>query len=188
MASAFDFHGYMKEQGILFAYAGELSPDIITSLLHMLDNKLKLRGLGVRRKKNLMNIAIECLQNIHYHGYRPEEGRQDTVNCHMAIQQQDNLYSLHFSNEILAAEVPGLSERLFYLNSLDTDALHREYLDVLNRGIMTAKGGGGLGLIRILRESGRPMTYTFEPTDTPELLTMNLVVSLLIEKAAIPTI
>lgn len=175
------FRNLLNAEGILFAYAGALSPDIITSLLHMLDNKLKLLGLGVRRKKNLVNIAIECLQNIHYHGWHDQEQAIPFAECMMALQSTPEGLKLWFSNEISAEDKLMLEERIQYLNQLNSDQLHQEYLDVLNKGLMTAKGGGGLGLIRILRESGQPLAYSFEPHASLPHFHMNLVVSLTVE-------
>jgi len=182
MMTVNNFRNVLNEEGILFAYAGALSPDIITSLLHMLDNKLKLISMGVRRKKNLMNIAIECLQNIHYHGWHAEEQTANPfAECMMALQRHPEGLSLWFSNEVTAEDKPLLEERLNYLNQLDPSKLHQEYLDVLNKGLITAKGGGGLGLIRILRESGRPISYNFEPHQLMPHWHMNLVVGLPID-------
>ena len=39
------------------------------------------------------------------------------------------------------------------------------YKEVLNNGEMSAKGGGGLGMIDIARKSGRKLEYRFDPID-----------------------
>lgn len=171
----------MSQRGLLFSYSGALTAEIITSLLHLLDNKLKIRNVGIRRKKNIVNIAIECLQNIHYHGLPIEDGDGSMVDCLVALVRYGSVYDLIFSNKIMEADAILLDERLTYLNNLNNEELHHEYLNILNRGILSAKGGGGLGLIRILRESGKPINYSFEQTESPNVVTLNLTVTVTVD-------
>ena len=178
MSSPKDLQTFMASQGILFSFSGELSADIITSILHLLDNKLKLKGVGIRRKKNIVNIAIECLQNIHYHGLGlGEEGRRQ-VNCMVTLVRNEVGYELWFANQIGVEDATVLHPRLTFLNSLSTDQLHEEYLTVLDRGVLSPKGGGGLGLIRILREAGQPILFEITPTSVPEVLDLSLKIAI----------
>ena len=48
---------------------------------------------------------------------------------------------------------------------MDKDALKVYYKEVLNNGEMSAKGGGGLGMIDIARKSGKKLEYKFDNVD-----------------------
>jgi hypothetical protein len=61
--------------------------------------------------------------------------------------------------------VEGLKERIDKINSLEPDALKDFYKEVLNNGIMSDKGGGGLGMIDIARKSAHKLEYDFKKLD-----------------------
>ena len=48
---------------------------------------------------------------------------------------------------------------------ISIDDLKVYYKEVLNNGEMSAKGGGGLGMIDIARKSGKKLEYKFDPID-----------------------
>jgi len=48
---------------------------------------------------------------------------------------------------------------------LDKDGLKSYYKEVLNNGMMSDKGGGGLGMIDIARKSNRKLNYDFQKVD-----------------------
>jgi len=178
MSNPKEIKALMANQGILFTYTGGLSADVITSILHLIDNKLKLRGISIRRKKNIVNIAIECLQNIHYHGVGLAEQENSHVECLIVLSRTAEGYGFWFANKIAERDSNVLSERLTYLNNLNAEELHQEYITILNRGVLSPKGGGGLGLIRILRESGEPIQFEIEPTDDPQIFELSIYVSI----------
>lgn len=170
----------LAQRGVLFVYSGALTTEVITSILHLLDSKLKMRNIGVRRKKNIVNIAIECLQNIHYHGFSLDESHNRKVDCLVALIDHVEQLELWFNNLVDAEHAASFLTRLNYLNSLDVDQLHQEYLAILNKGTISDKGGGGLGLIRILRESGGPILFDVEQLPNTTLLQFSLRVPVMV--------
>jgi len=51
------------------------------------------------------------------------------------------------------------------LNSLDSDTLDDLYKKQMREGIMSPKGGAGLGFIDIRRKTGNPLDYSFVSID-----------------------
>lgn len=64
----------MKTHHLIFGYRGNLTNELITSILQLADSKLKELKAPFKKKKAIINILIECLQNILYHS----EASQDT--------------------------------------------------------------------------------------------------------------
>ena len=62
-------------------------------------------------------------------------------------------------------KVNQLKERIIKINDLDTLGLKEYYKKVLNNGIVSDKGGGGLGMIDIARKSGHKLEYNFNKID-----------------------
>ena len=58
-----------------------------------------------------------------------------------------------------------LKSRLEKINSLNEDELKAYYKEVLNNGMMSDKGGGGLGMIDIARKSGQKLAFDFQKVD-----------------------
>ena len=60
-----------------------------------------------------------------------------------------------------------MEENLFLdeINKLSKEELKDYYKAVLNNGQMSAKGGGGLGMIDIARKTGQKLKYNFMPID-----------------------
>lgn len=58
-----------------------------------------------------------------------------------------------------------MQTRLDEINKLSKEELKDYYKAVLNNGQMSAKGGGGLGMIDIARKTGQKLKYNFMPID-----------------------
>jgi hypothetical protein len=54
-----------------------------------------------------------------------------------------------------------LKEKIDKINSLTKDELKDMYKFILNHQKLSAKGGGGLGLVDIARKSGNKLEYEF---------------------------
>ena len=54
-----------------------------------------------------------------------------------------------------------LKDKIDKINSLSQDELKDMYKFILNHQKLTAKGGGGLGLVDIARKTGNKLDYKF---------------------------
>ena len=59
----------------------------------------------------------------------------------------------------------GLDARLKEINMMTQEQLKEYYKKVLANGEMSAKGGGGLGMIDIARKTGEKLNFAFMPID-----------------------
>ena len=160
-------YNFLKEQQIILSYSGLLNGEIIAALLQLVDARLKAEKLTVRRKKNIINILIECLQNMYYHKVKTESQANDPLNqvCIM-MTLQPNCIILDCGNHVDFSQSLKLTTRIDELNRLPQSQLHELYLDTLNSGTLSDKGGAGLGIMRTIKEAGHPLAYNIEPVNT----------------------
>ena len=118
---------------------------------------------------------VECLQNLYHHIDEfeivgsPEE-LAEKKSAIFSISRTPESYDIVTGNYIDQANVKDISQKIEYINSLNKDELKAYYKEVLNNGVLSKKGGGGLGLIDIAQ-----MSYEKHPLDTAKelkLLTM----------------
>lgn len=113
-------------------------------------------------RKRVFNILVEVLQNI-YHHYAHISVDEDEVETRFALVKCRVNYYIIAGNYILNKEVPLLKARIDLLNTLSSEKLKQVYIETLGNGIISEKGGAGLGLIEIARKSGSKLTYEFRP-------------------------
>jgi hypothetical protein len=152
---------------LFMAYRGVLSGEIISCLLQLADSHIKQLGPVPRRRKNVINILIECLQNIYYHGTNRThfDASRDNAHleCYVSLSQAGEDIVITTRNIIGEQQKEKLSASIDALNELSPEALYHHYLEVLDKGMLSPEGGAGLGLIRIIRESGSRIEAEFIP-------------------------
>ena len=148
----------------MLSFKGELTADLLTSILQIVENKLDRFGESAKVKKRMFNILVECLQNLHHHIERPPlESSDDTPSVVVMIAKNVTGYSVLTGNFILENNADMLKERLEEINSMSKEDVKTLYKSVLADGKMSEKGGGGLGMIDIARKSGEKLEYGFVP-------------------------
>lgn len=155
----------MKDRNSILSYSGSLNGELIASLLQLVENKLKEEGISRKPKRNLINILIECLQNIFYHSERIEDERSEKGHCLFVLGKEADAYFIRAGNYIQNNKVPSLQGKLQKIEPMSSTELHSYYLEVLDRGEISPKGGAGLGVIKIYREANQNVEYDFEEID-----------------------
>jgi hypothetical protein len=119
MASVFDQYQMMRTHHLIFGYRGTLTNDLITSLLQLSDSKLKELKTPFRKKKSIINILIECLQNILYHSESFHDGLFSGHHCLFLLGKRESDYFIQIGNFIDNTQMTDLRSKLDYLNTLD---------------------------------------------------------------------
>jgi hypothetical protein len=164
-SSAFDHFNLMGKHQLIFGYRGSLCNDLISSLIQLVDCKLKEQAAPFRVKKSAINILIEGLQNILFHSVEVDGHRQTEDHCLFLLGKQHDSYVIRIGNFIEKHTQDALRNKMDRLNAMDADEIQQMYLDVLDHGTISEKGGAGLGFLRMIRDSGNKLGYSFEPTD-----------------------
>jgi len=166
MENIHDFYNKMEKGNIMLSFKGEVTSDLLTSILQIMESKMETLAEPPKIKKKVYNILVECLQNLYHH--LDDDDFTKRVNEKSAlfmIRKLDGEYSIMTGNFIAAENVEMMKGRLDRINEMDKDQLKLYYKEVLNNGEMSAKGGGGLGMIDIARKSGKKLEYNFDPID-----------------------
>jgi hypothetical protein len=163
----FDIYDKMERNNIMLSFKGTVTSELLTSILQIMENRLDTTDDSPKIKKKVFNVLVECLQNLYHHiDEIPEiEGISNSKNAIFMVGKNDNDYFIITGNFILTENVNGLKEKLDTINAMDKEQLKEYYKAVLNNGSMSAKGGGGLGMIDIARKSGQKLDYLFQPVD-----------------------
>jgi len=166
MDNIHDFYKKMEKNNIMLSFKGEVTSDLLTSILQIMESKMEILEEPPKIKKKVYNILVECLQNLYHH--LDEDDFKTKINEKSAlfmIKKQTGVYSIMTGNFISKRNVELMKNRLDRINGMDKAELKLYYKEVLNNGEMSAKGGGGLGMIDIARKSGKKLAYTFKTID-----------------------
>jgi hypothetical protein len=181
MVDVFDIYDKMERNNILLSFKGEITSDLLTSILQIMENKMDNMQEEPKMKKKVYNVLVECLQNLYHHLDDVSESGPVNDKIRSAIfmiGKLDSKYSIFTGNYILNENILGLKTRLDEVNSLNKEELKEYYKKVLNNGEMSLKGGGGLGMIDIARKTGEKLEYNFlEIDDKVSFFTLNIKVT-----------
>ncbi|MCH8317781.1 MAG: hypothetical protein IIA88_04690 [Bacteroidetes bacterium] len=158
---ASNFHATLSADNILMVYKGDFSRSSIMPILHMIEENMEKQLDEFKIKKKIYLILVEILQNISKHSLEREGVREGIF----LIGKRDQHYTITAGNLIENNNADLLKKRLNKINQLDKKALNELYKNTLREGITTAKGGSGLGLIDIARDSDSILDYDFIPVE-----------------------
>jgi hypothetical protein len=166
MDNIHDFYNKMEKGNIMLSFKGEVTSDLLTSILQIMESKMETLEEPPKIKKKVYNILVECLQNLYHHldddDFKTKTNEKSAL---FMIRKLDGEYSIMTGNFIASENVEMMQGRLDKINLMDKAALKVYYKEVLNNGEMSAKGGGGLGMIDIARKSGKKLEYNFDRID-----------------------
>jgi hypothetical protein len=175
----FDIYDKMERNNILLSFKGEITSDLLTSILRIMENKMDNMQEEPKMKKKVYNVLVECLQNLYHHMDDASDETGKIRSAIFTIGKMDGKYSIITGNYILNENIMGLRNRLDEVNSLNKEELKEYYKKVLNNGEMSLKGGGGLGMIDIARKTGEKLEYNFLEIDNKvSFFTLNIKVSI----------
>ncbi len=156
----------MTSNKILLSYKGEANKEILSSMLDILEQKIKDTDVSQKVQKKLYNILVESLQNLYHHNDIDQKIEHHLHSSSMfMLAKNEAFFKICTGNFIAENEVTKLEERIIFLNSLDRDELKAYHKEILNNGQISAKGGGGLGLIDMVRKSQNNLGYSFQKVD-----------------------
>lgn len=156
----------MEDAGVILSFKGDITSDLLTSVLQIMENKLETIQEEPKIKKRVYHVLVECLQNLYHHiDEIPSKINGKDRTAIFLIGKTNEGYSIITGNYILNENVPALKKRIDDINNLTKEELKEYYKQVLTNGEISLKGGGGLGIIDIARKSGEKLAYEFLPIE-----------------------
>jgi hypothetical protein len=153
MIDIYDLYNKMEVNNIMLSFKGDITSELMTSILHIMESRLDNLNEEPKVKKKVYNVLVECLQNLYHHIDEVPDEHVDKNNSGRSaifmIGVGDNHYSIVTGNYMLTNKVSSFKERLERINSMSSEELKTLYKEILNNDQLSSKGGGGLGMIDI---------------------------------------
>lgn len=158
----------LEQDDIILSFKGIITADFLSSILSIMETKMKTLDESSKRTKKVVNVLIECVQNLYHHIEETDlqkiDGKLLRTALIMVVKNKDN-FLIQTGNVIEKEVAQELKERIDIINGFDKDELREYYQSTLNNGSVSDKGTAGLGMIDIARKSGNKLEYEFLPMD-----------------------
>ena len=156
----------LYDQDIILLHKGELTFDLVTSLIASLEERIEKIEEQRQVVKKFYNVSTEIIQNLYYHidEVKPDDeniSSNDTRTALIMIWAHKRYFSFQTGNYIPKSKIQKLDAKLKDINSKDSKELRQLYKEVLANSMYSSKGTGGLGFIDIARKSGEKIDYEF---------------------------
>jgi len=174
----FEVYEDLDKRNVVLSFKGDLTSDLLTSILHVIEQKLDRYNEPTPVKRKVFNVLVECLQNLYLHSNINEQEIKDKPSVIVMVAKSDNGYNILTGNVIAKESVKLLSERLTNINRLTKEELKQLYLETLTDGKRSSKGGGGLGFLEIARKSKQKLEFGFVPNnDKTSFFSLNVKIT-----------
>lgn len=159
ISTAIDIRSVMQRSGVIMAYNGSVSDDLMVTLADIL--KSRMEGLDdAKRSRTVFSVFMEGMQNLIWHG-RTNQNAGGMV----CISQQDGEITMVCGNRINRADSVKLKETLEQLKAADKDTIRQLYREGMSRSNEHEGPGAGLGLLEIARRASHPISFAFTDVD-----------------------
>lgn len=132
------------------SHFGEFSQDLVNSISTSVEEMMQESGDKKGPVKRMFSILVEGLQNVRIHGEKDEDNKQVAF---LIVTQYDEKYRIAIGNLIRNNNIDFVAQRIEALNNMEPAEVKEYYMEVLTNGIMSNKGGAGLGFITIAMKS-----------------------------------
>ncbi|MEX2485166.1 MAG: SiaB family protein kinase [Brumimicrobium sp.] len=158
---------YANHEGgvIILSHFGQFSQDLVNSLSEGLEQIMMTNNVKKAITKRMFSIMIEGLQNIRIHGEKDNDRNQLG---HVIVTDQRKSYTISFGNLVNQEKKKFLNEHIDMLNEMEIPEVKQYYMKVLGNGILSEKGGAGLGFITMCLKSKSKLRYSFYNLETEE--------------------
>jgi hypothetical protein len=159
-----EYYINLSKGDVILAYKGSITSELINDILEAVEKKLEEANEDSKLRKKIYNILVESMQNLFHHIEMFHEGINEDLDPKfgvLVVEKVDSNYKVTTGNFIQSNRIKFLKEKIDKINSLSLDELKDIYKFILNHQKLSAKGGGGLGLVDIARKSGNKLEYTF---------------------------
>jgi len=179
----FEIENYVMEQEnnntILF-YKGNVDSGVINHVLDTVEDKMVEVNEQSKLRKKVYNVLVESLQNLYHHVDKVPEDFEDQSSEKfgmLVVQKVDSGYKIITGNFVHAENIEKLEEKIKRINRSSQEEIKELYKFILNHQRISAKGGGGLGLVDIARKTGNKLEYAFkEYNDKYSFFYLNILV------------
>jgi hypothetical protein len=138
-------------------FTGRVDEAVSDLLIQEIEDRTQSMKLQNITRKRIMRVGVEMLQNLHHHAIPKKMAGFRVVSSSTGwwIASRNEV-----SNEVREA----VENRIAELKALELDELRSLQMNVLNSHDRSAHGGGGVGLIEILRRTQKQLDLRVLPS------------------------
>ena len=181
---SFNVENYFSEKpdgNIILFYKGNVDSEVINHVLDTVESKMAAMKEQSRLRKKVYNVLVESLQNLYHHVDKvPADFEDQTAERFgmVAVRKVDTGYRIITGNFVHIDNIEKLEEKIKRINRSSREEIKELYKFILNHQRISAKGGGGLGLVDIARKTGNKLEYSFRRySDTYSFFYLDILVN-----------
>lgn len=153
----FDHYEQMRKSGIVLAFQGAISQNMLVGLGELLKDKVTLESSNAKVVRKIFSIFIELAQNIARYSAEKlnlgeEEGSVGTGI--IMVSHPDKVYTISSGNLISNSKIDDIRKRCEIINNMDADQRKKYYKEQIKLPRREGTQGAGIGLIDMARKSG----------------------------------
>lgn len=137
-------------------FSGKVDETVSDVLVRSLEHRVLGSSFPHPNPKRVVRVAIEMLQNLHHHA-------NDVRVCGFRVVSANGSWWIASRNVVTGFEKENIARRISELRALDEAGLRNLQREVLSAPERSAHGGGGVGLIEIMRRTEKNLDLNFEP-------------------------
>lgn len=152
------------DTNLLLMYKGEVTFDLVTSIIETLDARISEIETNRTIKKKFYGAATECIQNLYHHMdevSNEEISTYDSKAGLLMVTARKNFFNIMTGNFIPNEKINIIKSKLDNINSLEKEDLKKLYKEILYNGEFSDRGTAGLGFVEIARKTGQKLSYEF---------------------------
>lgn len=146
-----------KEKTII-SYQGVLTFDKIENILLQFKKEIRQFNTETVVQKRIFSVLVECLENIYRHNVVVNDTPKD-IFVELVLIKKLNSFEVRVGNFINNEKVDSLIQKINLVNSMDRKGLNSLYRKSISKSKISEKGGAGLGIIEISRNSNNIIKY-----------------------------
>ncbi len=164
MLNGINKYALVGNETVLFEYEGKVDKEVLLSTLPEIETILDSMDVQRQKKRKIVNIAIETLQNLQLHSF-PIEKNTYNLPPLFIVAKDDDCITITIGNLIYSDEEAVLADKLQKINSLNDEEIKFLYGVIMKQTVVkfSTKGGAGLGLIDMKKKSGNALDFSFQP-------------------------
>ncbi len=146
-------------------FKGNVDSDVINHVLDTVEDKMVEVSEQSKLRKKVYNVLVESLQNLYHHVDKVPDDFEDQTSERfglVVVKTVHDGYRIITGNFVHAQNIDKLEEKIKRINRSSHEEIKELYKFILNHQRISAKGGGGLGLVDIARKTGNKLEYAFK--------------------------
>jgi len=147
-----------KETTTILKYQGSLTFETIEEILVEYKKRIESFDVELVIRKRIYSILVECLENTYRHNI-DVNNKPKHNSVELELYNSENGFEIKVGNYIRFDSLDSLLKRIKQVNSLSKEGLNKLYRESIAKARISDKGGAGLGIIEIARNSREIIKY-----------------------------